>query len=161
MLFSVDIYGVVVVYQMIKYFKEMEYRDLNWKDINDLEDIINQVHSEFPNGANVKDFGNEVLERFRRTKEDPDALHAAATESLQREVCFGCSDFNQCNPMVKAACRYNHLYTDGFMAGARWKEEPKWKPDTEQLWALQEAITTSGYNEKLIELYDTILDKFY
>ena len=43
---------------------------LTWKDINDLERIINNVHYEFRNGIGEKSFGEEVLERFREERDE-------------------------------------------------------------------------------------------
>lgn len=45
---------------------------LTWKDINDLEQIINNVHYEFRNGIGEKSFGEEVLERFREERDEQD-----------------------------------------------------------------------------------------
>ena len=43
---------------------------LTWKDINDLERIINNVHYEFRAGIGEKSFGEEVLERFREERDE-------------------------------------------------------------------------------------------
>ena len=43
---------------------------LTWRDINDLERIINNVHYEFRNGIGEKSFGEEVLERFREERDE-------------------------------------------------------------------------------------------
>ena len=45
--------------------RPIQVNTLTWKDINDLERIINNVHYEFRNGIGEKSFGEEVLERFR------------------------------------------------------------------------------------------------
>ena len=47
-----------------------KWDELTWKDINELERIINNVHYEFPNGIGQESFGKEVLEKFRDTKDD-------------------------------------------------------------------------------------------
>ena len=50
--------------------KSIKWTDLTWKDINELEEIINHVHYEFRNGISAEGFGKEVLEQFRNMKED-------------------------------------------------------------------------------------------
>ena len=47
-----------------------KWNELTWKDINELEEIINHVHYEFRNGISAEGFGKEVLEQFRNMKED-------------------------------------------------------------------------------------------
>lgn len=44
------------------------FNELTWKDIVELEGIINQVHYDFSAGIGQESFGKEVLERFRSTK---------------------------------------------------------------------------------------------
>ena len=41
---------------------------LTWEDICNLEEIINQVHYENPNGIGAESFGEEVLRRFNESK---------------------------------------------------------------------------------------------
>ena len=48
--------------------KPVEWTELTWKDIVELEGIINNVHYDFCNGIGQESFGKEVLERFRSTK---------------------------------------------------------------------------------------------
>ena len=50
--------------------KPIKWTDLTWKDIVELEGIINNVHYEFRNGIGQESFGNEVLEKFREYKGD-------------------------------------------------------------------------------------------
>ena len=50
--------------------KSINWTELTWKDINELEGIINNVHYEFRNGIGQESFGKEVLERFREYKGD-------------------------------------------------------------------------------------------
>lgn len=47
-----------------------KWNELTWKDINELERIINNVHYEFQNGIGEDSFGELVLERFREYKDD-------------------------------------------------------------------------------------------
>lgn len=48
----------------------IQVNTLTWKDINDLERIINNVHYEFRNGISQKGFGEEVLERFMEERDE-------------------------------------------------------------------------------------------
>jgi len=48
----------------------IQINTLTWKDINDIERIINNVHYEFRNGIGEKSFGEEVLERFREERDE-------------------------------------------------------------------------------------------
>lgn len=48
----------------------IQVNTLTWKDINNLERIINNVHYEFRNGIGEKSFGEEVLERFREERDE-------------------------------------------------------------------------------------------
>lgn len=50
--------------------KSIKWTDLTWKDIVELEGIINNVHYDFSAGIGQESFGKEVLERFRSTKGD-------------------------------------------------------------------------------------------
>ena len=50
--------------------KPIKWTDLTWKDIVELEGIINNVHYEFRNGIGQESFGKEVLEKFREYKGD-------------------------------------------------------------------------------------------
>ena len=45
-----------------------KWTELTWKDINTIEEIINNVYYDFRNGIGEESFGKEVLERFRETK---------------------------------------------------------------------------------------------
>lgn len=54
----------------LKEQKSIKWDELTWEDINDLESIMNEVHSDFRAGISEKNFGIEVLERFRYNKGD-------------------------------------------------------------------------------------------
>lgn len=43
---------------------------LTWRDVNEIERIINKVHYEFPHGIGEEAFGKLVLERFIDGKDD-------------------------------------------------------------------------------------------
>ena len=42
---------------------------LTWEDINRIEIIIKDVYRDYPHGIEVKQFGMEVLKRFKERKE--------------------------------------------------------------------------------------------
>ena len=48
----------------------LKWDELTWEDINTIEEIINEVHSDFRNSIGAERFGKEVLERFRWIKGD-------------------------------------------------------------------------------------------
>lgn len=50
--------------------QSIQVSTLTWRDINDIERIINNVHYEFRNGIGEKSFGEEVLERFREERDE-------------------------------------------------------------------------------------------
>lgn len=52
--------------------KSVNWNVLTWEDINDLESIMNEVHSDFRHGIGQKSFGLEVLERFLYNKDCED-----------------------------------------------------------------------------------------
>lgn len=81
-------HGKVVACEDIKTFidslqqeQPIQVCTLTWKDINDLERIINNVHYEFRNGIGEKSFGEEVLERFREERDEQEP-----EEDLEKEV---------------------------------------------------------------------------
>lgn len=53
-----------------KEHKIVNLSELNWEDILTLQDIINEVHSEYPCGISAQGFGEEVIERFIEQKKD-------------------------------------------------------------------------------------------
>ena len=59
---------------------------LTWKDINDLERIINNVHYEFRNGIGEKSFGEEVLDRFMEERDEQEQPEV----DLDSKVTFDC-----------------------------------------------------------------------
>lgn len=42
--------------------------ELTWEDIPIIEELINEVHYEYPNGLSAECFGEEVLRRFNEQK---------------------------------------------------------------------------------------------
>ena len=72
--------------------RPIQVNTLTWKDINDLERIINNVHYEFRNGIGEKSFGEEVLERFREERdeqEQPDVdLEKEFADFLEKENAY-------------------------------------------------------------------------
>lgn len=60
--------GIRYVQRLQKEQKQIKWTELTWKDIVELEGIINNVHYDFSAGIGQESFGKEVLERFRLTK---------------------------------------------------------------------------------------------
>lgn len=67
--------------------KPIKWDELTWEDINDLETIMNEVHSDFRNGIGEKSFGLEVLERFRYNKGDENLEAIAPKFKVGDEIC--------------------------------------------------------------------------
>ena len=67
--------------------KPIKWTDLTWKDIVQLEGIINNVNYEFRNGIGQESFGKEVLEKFREYKGDEylDGTEQKPAECLKAE----------------------------------------------------------------------------
>ena len=62
--------SVIYMIDSLQQEQPIQINTLTWKDINDLERIINNVHYEFRNGIGEKSFGEEVLERFREERDE-------------------------------------------------------------------------------------------
>ena len=69
--------------------EHLQINTLTWKDINDLERIINNVHYEFRNGIGEKSFGEEVLERFMEERDEQEQPEV----DLEKEFNHYCFDF--------------------------------------------------------------------
>ena len=61
---------VIDIIDSLQQEQTIQVNTLTWRDINDLERIINNVHYEFRNGIGEKSFGEEVLERFREERDE-------------------------------------------------------------------------------------------
>lgn len=61
----------------------IQVNTLTWRDINDLERIINNVHYEFRNGIGEKSFGEEVLERFREERDEQEQPEVDLEKELE------------------------------------------------------------------------------
>ena len=66
--------------------QHIKVNTLTWKDINDLERIINNVHYEFRNGIGEKSFGEEVLDRFMEERDEQEQPEV----DLDSKVTFDC-----------------------------------------------------------------------
>lgn len=64
-----------------------KWNELTWKDIIELEGIINNVHYDFSAGIGQESFGKEVLERFRNKKEgaEVDACEPKPSEWSEKD----------------------------------------------------------------------------
>lgn len=104
---------------------------LTWRDVNELERIINKVHYEFPHGIGEEAFGKLVLERFIDGKDDvqefpatkkcsslPSNLDKAARKYAKTTFKKPHSD----NPDEEVTIVEPDKYA-GFIAGAKWDKE--------------------------------------
>lgn len=64
----------------------IQVNTLTWRDINNLERIINNVHYEFRNGIGEKSFGEEVLERFREERDEQEQPKVDIGKELEEAV---------------------------------------------------------------------------
>lgn len=69
----------------------IQVNTLTWKDIVDLERIINNVHYEFRYGIGQKSFGDEVLDRFRAERDEQEQPEV----DLEKEIII---QWSKCNP---------------------------------------------------------------
>lgn len=62
----------------------IQVNTLTWRDINDIERIINNVHYEFRAGIGEKSFGEEVLERFREERDEQEQPEVELEKEIKR-----------------------------------------------------------------------------
>ena len=74
--------------------KPVEWTELTWKDIVELEGIINNVHYDFSAGIGQESFGKEVLERFRNKKDDAE-VDACEQKPAEKQDYSGLTDFER------------------------------------------------------------------
>ena len=98
----------------------MKYVDKNiltWRDINEIERIINKVHYEFPHGIGEEAFGKLVLERFIDCKDDVQEQPEVDLEKEVEKYLLDNADFvikSTSNEMVNTLAR--HFYELGLNA---------------------------------------------
>lgn len=107
-----------------KYLQQEQSININtltWKDINDLERIINNVHYEFRAGIGEKSFGEEVLERFLEEKGE-DVQQEQPEVDLENEIELLKGDYEQVSVEWNNDFDYiaRHFFELGLKAG---KEE--------------------------------------
>jgi hypothetical protein len=83
--------------------KQIEWTELTWKDIVELEGIINNVHYDFSAGIGQESFGKEVLERFRLTKgiEYLDEAEQKYWQKEQKPAEWGEEDKNKLHQVME------------------------------------------------------------
>ena len=74
--------------------KPVEWTELTWKDIVELEGIINNVHYDFSAGIGQESFGKEVLERFRNKKDDAE-VDACEQKPAETQNYSGLNDLER------------------------------------------------------------------
>ena len=120
--------------------KPIRWTDLTWKDIVELEGIINNVNYEFRNGIGQESFGKEVLEKFREYKGDE-----YLDEIEQKPAKWSEED------KVIIDCAVEVVEKDGLpsLAASLKSLRPSWKPSEEQMDALLNTLYPDDpyYNE--------------
>ena len=138
--------------------KPINWTELTWKDINELEGIINKVHYEFRNGIGQESFGKEVLEKFREYKGDEylDEIEQKPAEWSKEDekIRKTLLDYYE-----KALDNYTCVeWLNGITYGelCDWLKSlrPHWKPSEEQMKALQNAVVLAAGNKVLAGLYE-------
>lgn len=116
--------------------KPIKWTDLTWKDIVELEGIINNVHYDFSAGIGQESFGKEVLERFRSTKgiEYLDEAeqkcwrivlpqpHYAFEEEQKEQKSAECED---CAMYLSGKCIHPNGKCENVKSKQEWNEEDK------------------------------------
>lgn len=85
----------------------IQVNTLTWKDIVDLERIINNVHYEFRYGIGQKSFGDEVLDRFRAERDEQEQPEVDL-EKVYDAYCKVCGHYHHTTPtyICRHACDY-------------------------------------------------------
>ena len=108
----------------------IQVNTLTWRDINDLERIINNVHYEFRSGIGEKSFGEEVLERFREERdeqEQPKLLTAKdAWRNMRLEAYAQASGANYFDEYAKifSLCDIDEIFEEIGDAEQEHQEQP-------------------------------------
>ena len=146
--------------------KPIKWTDLTWKDIVELEGIINNVHYDFSAGIGQESFGKEVLERFRSTKGieylDEAEQKCWREEEQKPEWSEEDKEMLECVIMDVESAKENYLKstTEVVRQGAiiadkelAWLKSlrPSWKPSEEQMKALKECGECKRFIKKLYE----------
>ena len=126
--------------------KPINWTELTWKDINELERIINNVHYEFRNGIGQESFGKEVLERFRDTKDDAEIetceqKPAEWSEDDEEMLEYIIGDVNDAKQLYtpRAAKEMADKEISWLKSlRSRLKSSGNWKPSEEQM--MKEAV---------------------
>ena len=130
--------------------KPINWTELTWEDINELEDIINKVHYEFRNGIGQIHFGKEVLEKFREYKGD---------EYLDGiEEKWSGEDNDYIDAITVIINRETALYPKGGATESFNNDLITWLKALPERFNLQPKQEWSEEDEHCIELLDTIID---
>ena len=94
----------------------IQINTLTWKDINDLEEIINIVHYEFCNGIGAKSFGEEVLERFREGRDEQEQPEVDFEKAYKSYMKSRKDDLSGNAVTVNMKDMAHHFWNKGFNA---------------------------------------------
>ena len=143
----------------------VKWTELTWKDIVELEGIINNVHYEFRNGIGQESFGKEVLEKFREYKgeyldeiEQKPAEWSEEDEKRIQRIC----DFLWKNRKGDTDTIYQIEKDADWLKSLRpdsYKNcNSRWKPSEEQMKALHDGIE---WDEERADDYDRLMQSLY
>lgn len=114
----------------------IQVNTLTWKDVNDLERIINNVHYEFRNGIGEKSFGEEVLERFREERSEQKQPKVDLEKYIENEINHYGLSLYEASYGTFSASQIDRIIRNAFELGQR------------EMWL---RITNPEYNAKVVE----------
>jgi hypothetical protein len=82
------IYDVMAIIDSLHQEQPIQMNTLTWRDINDLERIINNVHYKFRCGIGEKSFGEEVLERFKDERDEQEQTEMNLEKFIEKIKTF-------------------------------------------------------------------------
>lgn len=145
--------AIEAVKDAMKEQKPIKWTDLTWKDIVELEGIINNVHYDFSAGIGQESFGKEVLERFRNKKDDAevDACEPkqewSEEDEIRRKETLGLLDEAEDYLLAKHLGFYEDLkLVRGWLESTKQKEQKPVDYDHE-MWKNCEANYNKGVSE--------------
>lgn len=145
--------------------KPIKWTDLTWKDIVELEGIINNVHYDFSAGIGQESFGKEVLERFRSTKGieylDEAEQKCWQEEEQKEQKSAECED---CAMYLSGNCIHPNGKCENAKSKPEWNEEDEMMRENiiSDLRYFRDCATdeeaVSGYNDEIAWLKDISLN---
>lgn len=142
-----------------KSIDNLRWNELTWEDVNTIEEIINEVHSDFRNGIGAESFGEEVLERFRNTKGDE------YVDTCEQNPAWSEEDEKMLHEISQ--CIYNNVVNIGTVNKVKYidwlkslKERYFWKPNDEQIEMLENVRKILHSNEDIYSKANNLMYSF-